>query len=967
MLDCAANAESELTMSRAKTTATVAPDWPAGLSPAAAQTALTGADDPRLSVEWQADDGGVLKARSWQHADLPFTAWLDARTWGDDPARVPDTLYQTLAGHYLDWLPDTVGPGAAVLAALRINDGPFGWLALGWGDAAIAPELLDPLGSYWLQRRGMPAGAEAQRCLVLLAARRLLGHAIGDDTGLRLLLQLDRPETAGQADRPLRIRIRGGTGSRLHQATALAALPAPWRWQHRPDALHYFSALNQRIAQTLRVKWAAVLKATSEGLAGTDALRLSGVAGRERGVDSGPPARARIYSFVVDIDAAGQIHHRLALEELSASAARLWLFERDPASCGPAATLTRRRPSRDEATLDAFRHNLDHALMATGQQHAALALARQDKFEVWGVQPRGSTAVTLATVGSGRITATLKPGTTLPLRSDRLAAAQAHLRASELFDRLEAYGFSAEHYFRQARLPLVLRPRAAMRGAPAGDGVNAEVRPFWVDALPGDCLLGRGNGPGAAARELRPQLQVKFGSAEPQVRQRLPVVGGKRRSALSGKRQRAQYLGLAADPRWAWHEFGHVLNYAATGVLELPFAHSAGDALAAIACDPDSALAWDAHARGQTFPWVQVPRRHDRPALQGWCWCGQRNRLRLARGAPPGPHRFGYFEEQLLSSSLFRLYRCLGGDTRAADRAPREPNPVDDADLPARQAAADYAIYLVMHATALLGPDSISPARSAEQYVQALVDADLATGLWQPQARWPLRQVVPRQLSRPGGVAHKLVRWAFEQQGLYACADGDPGTEGVGQPPPVDIFIADRRRGGPYRQPPPPDGGYHPVPLRWQAEAAPWHADPAHLALQGDQVQLQIGNRGHRVAEQVQAGLWWCPAQTDPAAPLPWQRLDSGPGLAKRAAVPAAGLAAPAFARFSLPLDTALAQKATQQGGWLLAQVQALGDAANLGPDQPPPSASTDLLALVSGDNNLGLLRLPTSPVGGQA
>ena len=962
MLGRAANAESEPTMSRAKTAATVAPDWPAGLSPAAAQTALAGADDPRLAIEWQVSDGGALKARSWQHIDLPFTAWLDARAWGDVPAQVPDTLYRAVAEHYLDWLPDTARPDPAVLAALRRDDGPFGWLTLGWGDAAIKHEQLDPLGSYWLQRRGMPAEAEAERCLVLLAARRLLGHAIGDDIGLRLLLQLDRPETAdpaGHADRPYRIRIRGGTGSRLHDATALAALPAPWRWQQRPDALRYFSDLNQRIAQTLRVKWAAVLKATSEGLAAADALRLSGVAGRERGVGSGPPARARVYSFVVDIDAAGQIHQRLALEELSASAARLWLFERDPASCGPAATLTRRRPSRDETTLSAFRHHLDHALIATGQQRAVLALARQGQFEVWGVQPRGSSAVTLATVGGGKLTATLKPRTTLPLRSDRLAAAQAYLRASELFDRLEAYGFSAEHYFRQARLPLVLRPRAAMRGAPAGDGVNAEVRPFWVDALPGDGLLGRGASPGAAARELRPQLQVKFGSAEPQVRQRLPVLGG--------KRQRAQYLGLAADPRWAWHEFGHVLNFAATGALELPFAHSAGDALAAIACDPDSALAWDAHARGQTFPWVQVLRRHDRPALQGWCWCGQRNRLRLASKAPPGPHRFGYFEEQLLSSSLFRLYRCLGGDTRAADLAPREPDPIDDADLPARQAAADYAIYLVMHATALLGPDSISPARSAEQYVQALVDADLATGHWQPQARWPLRQRAPRQLNRPGGIAHKLVRWVFEQQGLYACGAGDPATEGVGQPPPVDLFIADRRRGGPYRQPPPPDGGYHPVPLRWQAEAAPWHADPAHLALQGDRVLLQIGNRGSRVAEQVQGSLWWCPAQADPATPLPWQRIDAGPGLAKLAAVPAAGLAAPAFARFSLPLDTALAQKATQQGGWLLALVQALGDAANLGLDQPPPSAPTDLLALVSGDNNLGLLRLPTSPACGQA
>ena len=52
-------------------------------------------------------------------------------------------------------------------------------------------------------------------------------------------------------------------------------------------------------------------------------------------------------------------------------------------------------------------------------------------------------------------------------------------------------------------------------------------------------------------------------------------------------------LGIAADPRWCWHEFSHVLLMAATGQREFAFAHSAGDALAAIVCDAESKLALD--------------------------------------------------------------------------------------------------------------------------------------------------------------------------------------------------------------------------------------------------------------------------------------------------------------------------------------------------------------------------------------
>ena len=51
----------------------------------------------------------------------------------------------------------------------------------------------------------------------------------------------------------------------------------------------------------------------------------------------------------------------------------------------------------------------------------------------------------------------------------------------------------------------------------------------------------------------------------------------------------------------------------------------------------------------------------------------------------------------------------------------------------------------------------------------------------------------------PGGALHKVVRWAFEQQGLFqpAARPGQGNTVNqVGNPPPVDVFIDDGRNGG---------------------------------------------------------------------------------------------------------------------------------------------------------------------------
>ena len=71
------------------------------------------------------------------------------------------------------------------------------------------------------------------------------------------------------------------------------------------------------------------------------------------------------------------------------------------------------------------------------------------------------------------------------------------------------------------------------------------------------------------------------------------------------KRSSAEPLGIAADARWIWHEIGHVLLTTSVGDLQFRFAHSPGDALAAIVSDPESELATDANWRGATFPWVQ--------------------------------------------------------------------------------------------------------------------------------------------------------------------------------------------------------------------------------------------------------------------------------------------------------------------------------------------------------------------------
>jgi hypothetical protein len=515
-------------------------------------------------------------------------------------------------------------------------------------------------------------------------------------------------------------------------------------------------------------------------------------------------------------------------------------------------------------------------------------------------------------------------------RSDDFSALSTYMHARGLLDRMRAYGFVPNAYFQFARFPVIVRYRTTIPAAPRDDGrtVNAAV-----DYDPPRADFGQGWGP----PDLREPLQIRYALGDVK-RSAGPAP---RRHALLNPAPDREPLGIAADPRWSWHEFGHLLLAASTGGLELPFVHSVGDALAAIACDPDSRLA-DAHLngeyRGLTFPWVHAGRRHDRDPYLGWSWCGTYHRpLRF----PPytnNAQRKGYHSEQILSSSLFRLYRALGGDTVDAAGNP---------DQAARLRAAEYVIYLIMRAIHELPPAVAGAAETAQQFMEGLVRADVNT---LPAVGGPLDR-------RVGGWAHKVIRWAFEAQGLDRNVPDDVINNAPGRPENVDLFIDTRR---PNAQGPFTRGGYVPVSLHWGGPVQQlWLA---LNTLQGMQVtpqglRVRVRNRVGSAVNNVRVRAWSARAQPnlpdwDPAAwagpTLVWSELGNSPS--PQLNVPAGGRLFGPF--INLP---------AQPGRYvLLAAILSAQDEPNINPGAvfPVPTAfnPTPLVDLVAGDNNLGLL-----------
>jgi hypothetical protein len=556
------------------------------------------------------------------------------------------------------------------------------------------------------------------------------------------------------------------------------------------------------------------------------------------------------------------------------------LFRRDPASeprNGPiSGRIEDARPNRGPDVLQ--RYCFDVVLPGLTLRADGTTELADDLGEVKVMQsPLVATGVNRNQVQ------VVKPADVTQPRMNAFAALSGYQHARELFGRMRSYGLMPAQYFRLAALPLLVRYRDVITPGPGKDGktINAQVdydRP--------------GGG----------MLRVSF------------ALANLKRSVSS-----REPLGLTADPRWSWHEFCHVLLAASTGELELPFVHSVGDALAAIISDPTSGLKDRPGLRGLTFPWVYLNRRHDRSVKDGWSWCGTYHRpLRFPPSGPSLRHK-GYESEQILSTSLFQLYLILGGDTSVAT---------------VRLRAADYVVYLIMRAIALLGPASAVPCATADQLVSALIDADVGT---LPVASGPLHDWV-------GGVAHKVVRWAFEAQGLYATTDPLAVVDAPGYPPDVDIFIDNGR--------PPLEGkrgGYMPVSLDWSGAHPPWHATA--ITINGGQVTVGVRNRGPNPATGVKVRVFWADFP-DIANPPTWGSrawtILRGPNAPQD--VPAGPGSVPFGPFTGLPVGAGRRL--------ILAEASCAADRANSDRATGLPCATleTPIVDLVAGDNNLGLV-----------
>lgn len=592
------------------------------------------------------------------------------------------------------------------------------------------------------------------------------------------------------------------------------------------------------------------------------------------------------------------------------------LFEQDPASVAGLHTIVEARANRSPEELSAFTELCDLPGLVAGNPVTLtddLGQVEVRESELLGGNPARQKQVYLPLGGHPR--------------TDDFAALSSYMHARLLFDRMRTYGLSPEEYFKFANLPLLVRYRATISPGPGKDGrtVNAAV-----DYDPPSSEFGQ---PKDETQDLRKPLQVRF------------ALGDLRRSF-----SQREPLGVATDPRWAWHEFGHVLLAARTGGLELPFVHSVGDALAAVACDPQSRLATfqGGRFRGLTFPWAHISRRHDRSAFLGWSWSGTFHRQGRMPDYTSNRQRKGYQSEQILSSSLFRLYRCLGGDTLLAPDGAGERFP----DTAARLRAADYVIYLVLKAMEAFPPAIAGSIESPVQFADALIRADCDT-LPETNPALPLHD-------RVGGWARKVIEWAFETQGLSRVLDDDTVNDRPGEPPNVDVFIPNLRpldEGG--------AGGYMPVSLDWHG-AGPLATEPHWLARQPEgirinnrRVAITVHNRGRSQADNVRVRAWWARwnAGAPPWAPGAWAANANDPtwtelkGPNHQRDIPAGG-------SYQFPESS---DKLPHQAGRYVVLAAALcaDDHPSINADAYPYLATatnpTPLIDLVAGDNNLGL------------
>ena len=268
-------------------------------------------------------------------------------------------------------------------------------------------------------------------------------------------------------------------------------------------------------------------------------------------------------------------------------------------------------------------------------------------------------------------------------------------------------------------------------------------------------------------------------------------------------------VGIATDARVVTHEFGHGILWDHLSSPNFAFAHGLGDAMAAVLFDPES----QAPDRFRTFPFNNVVlRRHDRAVASGWGWGGVND-------------VGGYLSTEIVSTTVFRIYRSLGGD---------------DTRLDERQHSSRYTTYLMLQAVPLLS--GVVP-NTPEGFSSAMQESDQATTDFEGAS---------------GGWAHKVVRWGFEKQALYA-----------GNPPAIDIYIDDGRSGE--------------YPFTHELDTAPgiWnrHRPDGGSSHETPRVgvenylYVEVGNRGSKPASRVKVQAYRATGNKGRSWPDDWETL----------------------------------------------------------------------------------------------
>lgn len=218
-----------------------------------------------------------------------------------------------------------------------------------------------------------------------------------------------------------------------------------------------------------------------------------------------------------------------------------------------------------------------------------------------------------------------------------------------------------------------------------------------------------------------------------------------------------------------------------------------------------------------------------------------------------------------------------------------------------RRFCSELMMYLILRTVSTFTP-ATNP-RSAEAFANAMMATDLLN--------WTTRGVF-------GGAYNKVVRWAFEKQGVWRSR-ADPPTV-TGQAPPVDVYIDDGRGGGYGFQ-----SSYWEHPGVWnrlQADGGTPHQEP-RLG-QTNYAYARVRNRGIEAAGGITVRAYQGGARSGLVWPGDFAPLDTGK-LAVRGSLAAGDVDEVVVGPFSWT------PSASQDGRLcLLMAVEALGDASNL-------------------------------------